>query len=160
VPWHPKKGQYAVYVIVDPENLVAETDKANNTFAKLIDIPAALGPDGNEAPEAVVDLWLTGDDITVDENKELGTYSLRVNIHVQGNEEPVQVETRVYVGNPAKGGKLIGNHGGTTPSGIRHEEFPWNPYAGEYEVFVVVAPAENEPNTANNQAAKVFQFAE
>jgi hypothetical protein len=159
VPWHPRGGQYAVFVIVDPESLVAETDKANNRFAKLIDIPATLGPDGNEAPENV-DLWVTSDDIALVENKELGTYSIRVSVHVQGNEEPVQVETRVYVGDPAKGGKLIGHHGGTTPSGIRHEEFPWNPYAGEYEVFVVVAPAENEPNTGNNQAAKLFRFAE
>lgn len=41
---------------------------------------------------------ITGDDIALAENKELGTYSIQVNIHVQGNEEPAQVETRVYVG--------------------------------------------------------------
>jgi beta-lactamase regulating signal transducer with metallopeptidase domain len=100
------------------------------------------------------DVWITPKDITVFD----GDYCrfLGATIHSKGKGSIPQVSASFYLGDPDKGGKLIGEGGlGMKAGATATEAIPWDAAPGKYEIFVVLDREKkvDEAERSNNRAS-------
>lgn len=172
-PFTLREGETEVFVVIDPANAVAESDETNNRASKAVGgKPGVEDPDAAKAAKAKVssreatDVWIAARDIVhffhPADSSELNNLMVGVVIHSTGAGILPQVASRFYLGDPEKGGKIIGTgllkmEAGQTASSATG----WNPGGpGEYEIFVVVDP-ENviaETDETNNRASRTLKI--
>lgn len=142
--WTPTSGgQYLLQVVVDPDNLVTESNKNNNHITKTVEAILKL-------PDLVVN------SINTPSNMELGNnYQITVNISNIGSLDSSEGALALY-----KGSTLLGIHplGNTVPGQSYNFNFTWTPLnLGENILRAVIDPENvvKESNKDNNQLSRV-----
>ena len=133
VNWTATAGEHQIYLQIDPDNLVDESQENNNiAFHSILIAP---------------DVSITEEDIAFsDENPVLGDIvTISATVHNIGGAEATKVAVRFYDGSPDNGGVQIGDDqiiatipiGGTGAASV-----DWTSTAGVHEIFVVLDPDE------------------
>ncbi|ABB32227.1 APHP domain protein [Geobacter metallireducens RCH3] len=137
-----------VYAVVDPDNRVAESDKANNVFSRIVKV---LNPPDVRIPsESFIRFERAKDHsqslavvASVRNFSNSADYGLFLDDHGTGEA----VEVTVYDGNPAKGGKVIGREtiSRLLPLEHRNVSVKWDiaQLKGVHTVYVQVHPPAN-----------------
>ncbi|MFZ3136726.1 MAG: CARDB domain-containing protein [Thermodesulfovibrionales bacterium] len=88
-----------IYVLIDPQNNIAETNETNNTASKRFTIGAS------------VDLSVSSDGITFNPTnpREGDTVEISARVNNTGYGQPQNVLVRFYLGDPKLGGTQIGS---------------------------------------------------
>lgn len=145
------EGVHEIYVVIDPDNTLRETNKGNNTASGTVTI----------APRSIdQDLSISPSDIGIYpmapwEGAEV-TFSAMV--QYSGTKDIQNVSVAFYDGDPGQGGTLIGQN--TIPAipagGSAQTQVQWNTLgkSGLHYIHVVVDPQNiiREVNESNNSA--------
>jgi hypothetical protein len=145
------EGVHEIYVVIDPDNILRETNKANNTAFRTITI----------APRLVdQDLSISASDIGISPVApwEGAEVTLSAAVHSSGARDMQNVPVAFYDGDPGQGGVLIGQTiiPDIPASGSAQTQVQWNTLwkSGLHYVHVVVDPQNviGEVNESNNSA--------
>ncbi|MBI5075871.1 MAG: hypothetical protein HZB62_11995 [Nitrospirae bacterium] len=149
-------GQKTIRVVVDPQNTITESNKANNTAIKTFVIGAEI------------DVYINSSDISFSpanpKDGDTVTITSIIRNATLGNARNVVV--RHYLGDPASGGTRIGNDISIPLIGTRGSEtvtMQWNTtgHTGKNYIYVVADPDDviAEYNNWNNTAGKTLKVA-
>jgi hypothetical protein len=129
--------------------------KAWTEFCEYV-APRLSTAEKGSAEKKPCDLWIGPDDIGTFVGSNGGRY-LSVSIHSKGQGPIKDVDATFYLGDPEKGGQLIGRGGLSLEAGqTATEVIPWTTTDGEHEVFVRIDPDNSirEENEQNNTASR------
>jgi hypothetical protein len=146
-PFSLNEDEKEIVVVIDPEDTVKESDETNNRVSRR-----AKGGSGG------LDLYITEEDIYTHLNTE-GKRYIGVKIHSKGEGKIPLVNARFFEGKPGRGGKLINQGGLSMEAGtVAREAVAWEATSGEYEIFVVIDPDNEIPETeeSNNSASRLL----
>ena len=143
------EGEHEIYVIVDLNNIVAESDETNNQ----ISVPVTVS--------ALNDLCIKAEeiDITPVEPAAGDTLTISALIHNRGNEEYTDVIIQFFDGSPECGGEQIGSDQVVSLSGSgvvnAYTTYP-DISGGSHEITVIVDPYDDivEDEEGNNRASR------
>ena len=144
-------GNNDIYVVVDPDNAIAEDNEFNNSAFKTIKVGISQGPD----------LALVASDISFSPHSPAQGENVTINANIRniGNADSTNVLVEFSLGNPNAGGTLI--IGSQTIPFIAQGSSAtvqtlWNTqgFAGDYEIYTNVDPFNTiaEQNEMNNMA--------
>jgi subtilase family serine protease len=144
-------GNNNIYVVVDPDDIIAETNELNNKAFKTTKVASSQGPD----------LTLVSSDISFSPltPQEGDTVIISAKIRNSGNQDASNVPVEFSLGDPTVGGTLILGTS-TIPfiakGGFVTAQLFWNTtgFAGTYEVYANTDPANQiiELDEINNMA--------
>ena len=153
-PFRLKEDEKQIVVVIDPDNTVEESDETNNRAARVV----RNGSKGAKAGTGGLDLYITEEDIYTRLNTE-GKRYIGVKIHSKGSGKIPLVNARFFEGKPGRGAKSIGQGGLSMEAGtVAKELIPWDAVPGEYEIFVVIDPDNEIPESdeSNNSASRLL----
>ena len=145
------EGFHEIYVVIDPDNVLRETNKGNNIASRTVTV----------APRLVdQDLSISASDIGINPMApwEGAEVSLSAIVHSSGTRDMQNVPVAFYDGDPGQGGVLIGQT--IIPvllaSGEAQTQVQWNTLgrSGLHYIHVLVDPLNliREVNESNNSA--------
>lgn len=144
-------GSKLVYVVVDPQNAIAEFTKDDNAAFEVLEVLS------------LPDLAISSTDILVSPSapKTGDTLTISARVTNLGDQSAQDVLVRLFDGDPAAGGKQIGGDNViplVAPRATGLAEFTWafDGAPGAHTLFVQVDPlkAINERNKTNNNARR------
>jgi len=145
-----QSGRNYIHVIVDPKNLISESNENNNSTLISIDV----------SPPAKPDLAITSSDMTFSSlnPREGDPLTLNAAIHNFGTDAS-DIEVSLYDGDPSSGGTLISQQtirqiipfGGTYPLSFNIDTIS---LTGNYNFYITLDPNNriDETNETNNTA--------
>ncbi len=146
-------GSKRIYIVIDPNNTIAESNETNNVAVKAFNIGAG------------VELSISSSNITFSSSNPREGDTVTISSIVTNYERGIarDIVVRHYLGDPAKGGSRIGSDI-IIPSIGAWESRPvamdWNTagMAGKNNIFIVVDPdnAIVEINNYDNKASKTL----
>ncbi|NLG84927.1 MAG: hypothetical protein GX493_10060, partial [Firmicutes bacterium] len=145
------EGEYNIYAVVDPENLVAEDDEGNNLASMALTVKRRI------------DLAINTNNIIFSHEKPLEGDEITIYATVANRREDAAeaVPVAFYLGNPADGGLLLGrsvlDHLAGNSTGLAVCTFDTTGLSGPQVIYVTVDPdgALAEVDEHNNQALNV-----
>ena len=136
ISWNAAAGVHDIYVLIDPENAVAERNETNNVAHKVLSI------------EAMPDLAINSSDIVFsNDNPAEGEFvSINVTIHNIGDAPAFDVPIECYSWSPDKIIKLTGHCSGASNAYSYHDIWDNANYtvtSGDHIEYDVYMPASN-----------------
>jgi len=156
LPFTLNEGETEIFVIVDPDNKVEESDKTNNSASQVI--PGRQSKHRTES--AKVDIAIENKNLDVIRLPD-GLFQAVIGIYNKGSAPSPKFGVYFYAGDPDKGGRLLASHGaGPIASGDSWREgtLPHRLKPGENTISVVVDPGNKveESDETNNKASRTI----
>ncbi|MBM4136118.1 MAG: hypothetical protein FJ241_04720 [Nitrospira sp.] len=148
-------GSHNIYVVLDRDNSIAESNEANNTATKVLHVGGGF-----------TELSINRNDITFNPAYPVEGDPVLINaaVHNEGNGEVNDVLVRFYLGDPDSGGIQIGSDITIPSISARNVEIvntTWDStgHAGNNNIYVKVDPLNIIPevNELNNKALKTLK---
>ncbi len=143
------EGLHEIYVVIDPDNTILETDKTNNKASKTLTVVARI---------VEQDLSISASDITIDPVAPWGGAQVTISavVHCSGENDIQNVDVSFYDGDPTQGGLLIGlaKISSVPVNGSAQTQIQWSTLgkSGLHYIHVIVDPQDliRETNENNN----------
>jgi subtilase family serine protease len=143
------EGLHEIYVVIDPDNSILETDNTNNKASKTLTVVARI---------IEQDLSISASDITIDPVApwDGAQATITAVVHCSGENDVQDVSVSFYDGDPSQGGLLIGpaKISIIPVNGSAQTQIQWDTLgkSGLHYIHVVVDPLNSirETNENNN----------